>query len=59
MGIEPVAMGTAEKETNWEDCGSTVMLTKDEVVAEPGEQSPSVCSIWTATYKNTGFHRER
>lgn len=50
MGIEPVTMGTAEKETNLEDCGSTVMLTKDMVVAEPGEQRPSFCSMWTANY---------
>lgn len=51
MGIEPVTMGTAEKETNLEDCGSTVTLTKDVEVAEPGEQSPALCSMWTANYK--------
>lgn len=51
MGIEPVTMGTAEKETNLEDCGSTTTLTKDVEVAEPGEQSPSLCSMWTANYK--------
>lgn len=45
MGIEPVTMGTAEKDTNLEDCGSTVMLTKDVEVAEPGEQRPSLCSM--------------
>lgn len=50
MGIEPVTMGTAEKETNLEDCGSTVTLTKDVEVAEPGEQRPSLCSMWAANY---------
>lgn len=52
MGMLPVLIGTAENETNWEESGATVMFTNDVEVAEPGEQSPSVWSICTATYCN-------
>lgn len=51
MGIEPVTMGTAEKETNLDEWGFTTVLTKELWVAEAGEQSPSVCSICTATWR--------
>lgn len=57
MGIALATMGITEKVTNCDDCGSKLMVTYDVVVAEPGAQRPSVCSMFTATYKiNAGVY---
>ena len=59
MGIAPLIMGMAAKVTSVEDPLSTLTFTKAVNVEESGEQSPGVCSMWTASWNHRSGDRMR